>query len=125
MRKRLAYVRLGIRSSEPPTNMQYGFFRIYPNQYAINIKQRGRGPIILRKYVRKYGTIGANYTNDIRRRLEALEAMRFPCNCINVTIYNSVNQILMICNMCCTNLYCPNKINKLIRKSQLAKMTIN
>ena len=38
----------------------------------INIKQRGRGPIILRKYRRKYGRIGASYTDNLRRRLEAL-----------------------------------------------------
>ena len=40
----------------------------------INIKRRGRGcgPIILRKYVRKYGRIGASYTDDLGRRLEAL-----------------------------------------------------
>ena len=34
----------------------------------ISIKQRGRGPIILRKY----GRIGASYTDDLGRRLEAL-----------------------------------------------------
>ena len=33
----------------------------------INIKQRGRGPIFLRKYMRKYGRIGASYTDDIGR----------------------------------------------------------
>ena len=30
----------------------------------INIKQRGRGPIILRKYMKKYGRIEASYTDD-------------------------------------------------------------
>ena len=72
---------------------QYGFFRIYRilklirdkklkntddshAQYAkklINMKQKGRGPIILRNYMRKYGRIGASYTDDLGRRLEALE----------------------------------------------------
>ena len=38
----------------------------------INIKQSGPGPIILRKYMRKYGRIGASYTDDLGCRLEAL-----------------------------------------------------
>ena len=38
----------------------------------INIKQRGRGPIILWKHIKKYGRIGASYTDDLGRRLEAL-----------------------------------------------------
>ena len=79
------------RSAEPPTNTDSSvFIRIlklirdeklkntdgWRARYAenwINIKQRGRGPIILRKYMRKYGRIGASYTDDLRRRLEALE----------------------------------------------------
>ena len=36
----------------------------------INIKQRGHGPIILRKYVRKYERIGVSYTYDLGRRLD-------------------------------------------------------
>ena len=37
-----------------------------------NMKQRGRGPIILRKYMSKYGRIGVSYMDDLGRRLEAL-----------------------------------------------------
>ena len=32
----------------------------------------GRGPIILRNYIRKYGRIEASYTDDLGRRLDAL-----------------------------------------------------
>ena len=40
--------------------------------FFINIKQRGPGPIILRKYMRKYGRIAASYMDDLGCRLEAL-----------------------------------------------------
>ena len=53
----------------------------------INIKQRGRGPIILRKYIRKYGRIEASYTDDLGRRLEALPTRIIAQN--GVCIYNS------------------------------------
>ena len=38
----------------------------------INIKQKRRCPIIIRTYKRKYGRIGASYTENLGRRLEAL-----------------------------------------------------
>ena len=46
---------------------------------VINIKQRGRGLIILRKYMRKYGRIRASFTDDLSRRLVALEVTRSLC----------------------------------------------
>ena len=46
--------------------------RVGYTENLINIKQRERSPIILRKYMRKYGKIGASYTDDLGRRLEAL-----------------------------------------------------
>ena len=50
----------------------------------INIKQRGRGSIILRKYMRKYGIIGASYTDDLCRRLEALHV--YTCRIIHIHV---------------------------------------
>ena len=44
-------------------------------QYAENLNTSNKGGVvrqILRKYVRKYGRIGAGYTDDLGRRLEAL-----------------------------------------------------
>ena len=39
----------------------------------------GCGPIILRKYMRKYVRIEASYTDDLGRRLEALLACHCGC----------------------------------------------
>ena len=78
--------------TEPPTNTDSSvFIRILKlitdeklknaqavRRNLINIKQRGRGPIILRKYMRKYGRIGASYTDDLRCRLEALYSGKRP-----------------------------------------------